>query len=108
MSQSNFNVNISPKEAFIAVHDAENADLVFEEFNQLDDGRQIGILVFEKYYFRSKNRAALTVIMSNFTGVTSVRVVATGSSEGLIFNFDWGAADNFVRSVEDILADYII
>ncbi|MEQ7050938.1 DUF6054 family protein [Paenibacillaceae sp. P-4] len=53
-------------------------------------------------------RAALIVMIDNLRGVTNVRVVATGSSEGLIFNFDWGAADDFASSVESILEEYII
>ncbi|SYX86180.1 conserved protein of unknown function [Paenibacillus alvei] len=47
-------------------------------------------------------------MIDNLRGVTNVRVVATGSSEGLIFNFDWGAADDFASSVESILEEYII
>lgn len=108
MSKSNFRIRISPEEAITLVRDNENADLIHEELNDLGDGKSIGTLVFEKYYLRSKNRAALVVIMDNIQGTTDVRVIATGSSEGIFFNFDWGAADDFVRTVEDILADYCV
>ncbi|WP_420029315.1 DUF6054 family protein [Paenibacillus alvei] len=79
-----------------------------EEYHPLGEGKEIGTQVYEKYYFRSKNRAALIIMIDNLRGVTNVRVVATGSSEGLIFNFDWGAADDFASSVESILEEYII
>ncbi|TBL77678.1 DUF6054 family protein [Paenibacillus thalictri] len=108
MSKVNFNVNLMPYEALDLIRDNQNADLVHEEYHELGDGLFTGTQVYEKYYFRTKNRAALVVIADNFKGVTSVRAIATGSSEGLIFNFDWGASDNFVSSVENILQRYIL
>lgn len=108
MSKLSFCVSLSPYEAFKLVRDEENAELVHEEWHDIDDSKQIGTLVFEKYYFRSKNRAALVIIFDNFQGSTEVRAIATGSSEGMIFNFDWGAADNFAQSVQSILDCYVI
>ncbi|WP_374020880.1 DUF6054 family protein [Paenibacillus thiaminolyticus] len=46
--------------------------------------------------------------MNNLYGRTHVRAISTGSSEGLFFNIDWGAASNFTSSVERILEKYII
>lgn len=108
MSTCNFKVRINPADALDLVKQNENADLIHEEVNDLGDGRFIGTLIFEKYFMRVGNRAALVVIADNIKGVTDVRAIATGSSQGLIFNFDWGAADDFACSVEDILRDYII
>ncbi|NIK75499.1 hypothetical protein FHS15_000599 [Paenibacillus castaneae] len=108
MSKDSFNISIAPIEALHLVRDQQNADLVHEEYNELGEGRFIGTQIYEKYYIRSKNRAALIVIIDNINGVTNVRAISTGSSEGIIFNFDWGAADNFVSSVEKILGEYII
>ncbi|EPY07359.1 hypothetical protein PAALTS15_11204 [Paenibacillus alvei TS-15] len=108
MSKRSFNVSITPYQALEHVMNHQTADLVHEEYHPLGEGKEIGTQVYEKYYFRSKNRAALIVMIDNLRGVTNVRVVATGSSEGVIFNFDWGAADDFVSSVERILEDYII
>lgn len=108
MSKINFQVNLSPAEAYSLVVEHQNAELVHEELHELGDGRITGTLIFEKYYFRTKNRAALIVIIDNLQGFTDVRCIATGSSEGLIFNFDWGASDDFANSVADILGAYII
>jgi hypothetical protein len=108
MSTLNFKVSISPIEALDLVKQNENADLVHEETHNLGNGSYIGTLIFEKYYMRVKNRVALVVIIDNIYGQTDVRSIATGSSEGMIFNFDWGAADSFSNSVQDILSDYII
>ncbi|WP_240985704.1 DUF6054 family protein [Acididesulfobacillus acetoxydans] len=51
-------------------------------------GIWIGTLVFEKYFMRVKNRVVLVVIIDNIYGQTDVRAISTGSSEGMIFNFD--------------------
>lgn len=108
MSTYNFKVRINPQDTLNLVKEKENADLVHEEINDLGDGRFIGTLAFEKYFIRAGNRAALVVIADNIKDVTDVRAIATGSSQGMIFNFDWGAADDFANGVEEILREYII
>ncbi|KLU62372.1 hypothetical protein CEB3_c12330 [Peptococcaceae bacterium CEB3] len=108
MSISNFKVSVSPKEALALVRDNEDADLVHEEVHDLGKDTCIGTLVFEKYFMRVKNRVALVVIIDNIYGPTDVRAISTGSSEGMIFNFDWGAADAFAGSVQEILGSYVI
>lgn len=107
MSKYAFNVSISPSEVIELIKKNQSADLVHEEINDLGDNRYIGTLVFEKYFFRAGNRAALVVIVDNLHNPTEVRAIATGSSQGLIFNFDWGAADDFAHSIKDILKQYI-
>lgn len=107
MSNYRFRVGINPKEALKLVSERTNADLVHEELHNLGDEKYIGILVFEKYYMRVSNRAALVVIIDNIKGYTDVRTISTGSSQGMFLNFDWGAADDFASSIESILKDYI-
>jgi hypothetical protein len=108
MSICNFKVSISPKEALELVRQRENADLVHEETHDLGKGIYIGTLVFEKYFMRVKNRVALVVIIDNIYGQTGVRAISTGSSEGIIFNLDWGASESFASSVQKILESFII
>jgi hypothetical protein len=108
MSKINFNVSITPQEALDLVKDNLDGELVHEEYNAVDQDRLIGTQIYEKYYHRSRNYAALIVIIDNIKETTNVRAIATGSSRGLVFNIDWGAADHFVTSVEKILEDYII
>lgn len=108
MSIYNFKVSISPREALELVKQNGNADLVHEETHDPGKGICIGTLVFEKYFMRVKNRVALVVIIDNIYGQTDVRAISTGSSEGMIFNFDWGAADSFASSVQKILESFII
>lgn len=108
MAVIEFNVNITPKDTFNILRREINAELIYEELKSIDKGMEIAILIFEKYYFRAENRASLTVIVDNLNGNTSLRVIAAGSSKGMFFNFDWGAADNFAESVRKILNQYII
>ena len=108
MAVIEFNVSISPQDAYNILRREISAELVYDELKKTDNGMEIGILVFEKYYFRAENRASLTVIADNFDAITSLRVIAAGSSKGMLFNFDWGAADNFAESVRKILIQYII
>jgi len=48
------------------------------------------------------------VLADNLKGPTEVRSVSTGSSQSLLFNFDWGAADDFADSTRQILKDYLV
>lgn len=63
------------------------------------------IAVYEQYFSRVGNRVALTVAADDFAGdgTTLVRVIATGSSRGLIFNFDWGAAGDYAAEAMQII-----
>lgn len=107
MSQCKFVVSLMPSQVMSKVKSEENADLVYEEFNEIGNGKYYGTLIFEKYFIRASNRAALVVLMNNLNGETIVTSVATGSSEGLFFKFDWGAADSFAGSVKNILKNFI-
>ena len=108
MGKYNCKVNISPKEVMEVLKREHSADLVHEELLSVGDDKFVGTLIFEQYYFRTSNRAALIVLIDNLKGVTDVRSIATGSSQGLIFNFDWGASDDFAQSVINILKKYTV
>lgn len=110
MSKLTFNVSITPREALELVErhqESKGTELIHEELHDLGDGKAIGTLVFQKYYFRASNKAALVVFADNLKGPTEVRSVSTGSSQSLLFNFDWGAADDFANSTREILKEYL-
>lgn len=107
MSQCKFIVSLMPLQVMIKVKSERFATLVHEEFHDLGNEKYYGTLIFEKYYMRAGNRAALVVLVNNLNGKTIVTSVATGSSQGMIFNFDWGAADSFAESVKRVLKSYI-
>lgn len=108
MSKTGFKVSLPLIQAMELIKEGQNSELVHEEILDIGDGKLTATLIFEKYFFRSSNRAALIVILDNLEGVTDLRVVSTGSSQGLVFNFDWGASSDFVESVRWSLKDYII
>lgn len=108
MSKEIFKVSLSPIEALEKIKQKEDAELVHSELHEIDANKSMGILVYEKYYFRAKNRAALVIIIDNLRGFTEVRSVATASSEGMLLNLDWGAADHFAFTAKRILENYIV
>ena len=65
------------------------------------------IMVFERYYWRSSNRATLTVTVDNFSGRTRVHSVGSGGGQGAIFRFDWGASSSFAGIPQKALADFL-
>ncbi|KKM09723.1 hypothetical protein SY88_17290 [Clostridiales bacterium PH28_bin88] len=66
----------------------------------------IAVTLYEQYFFRAKNRAALMVIVeSQGPAETRVKSVSCGSSEGILFNFDWGAADAFASEPIKVLQE---
>ncbi|MFH5835573.1 DUF6054 family protein [Proteiniclasticum sp. C24MP] len=71
--------------------------------------RQIGnamvyIMVFEKYYMRSSNRASLTVVVTAENDAIIVDAIGAGGGQGVVFKWSWGAEESFVSSIENILA----
>lgn len=63
-------------------------------------------MVFEKLYYRVKNRLTLTVVIDDFEGTTRVHYVSGGGGTNALFNFDWGASHKFSSVVERALGSY--
>ncbi|WP_312654438.1 DUF6054 family protein [Proteiniclasticum sp.] len=61
------------------------------------------ILVFEKYYMRSSNRASLTVVVTDADHDIKVDAIGAGGGQGVFFRFSWGAEESFVSVIEEIL-----
>ncbi|EUJ27427.1 hypothetical protein MFLO_13228 [Listeria floridensis FSL S10-1187] len=81
---------------------------VFEELRDFGDNKKLATLAYEKYYFRASNRAALFININNFHGESEVTVISTGSSDGLLFNIDWGAANSYLKTVQKALKPVLI
>jgi hypothetical protein len=62
------------------------------------------MLVFEKYYMRSDNRASLSVMLTQEGDKVNVDAVGAGGGQGALFRFSWGAEENFVSIVQRILS----
>ncbi len=65
----------------------------------------VSITVFEKYYMRSSNRASLTVAVLSDKDEIIVEAIASGAGQGAIFHFSWGAEEDFVSIVEEVLSN---
>ena len=109
----NIKVSINPFQAasIVEKHVASSgisAELIDRYTSVSPDGRQIAVLVFEKYFMRNSSRASLTVTFEDLRGECSVHAVGSGGGQGTLFKFDWGAGDSFENDVEDALEKYII
>lgn len=112
MSVREFTVTISPVVAMNAietfvVRNSISGTLVDRYVRRLGE-HEVHVVVLEKYYMRSGNRASLTVTIDNLDGQTKVHAVASGGSEGVFMRFDWGAGNNFANIVESALEPYIL
>ena len=107
-----FFVSIRPKEAANLVEEAivhgSFSGKVIDTYHRQVGEYEILVIVFEKYYMRTSNRASLTLVIDNLEGTTKVHATASGGGEGAIFRFDWGVGSSFIKSVENALEPYIM
>lgn len=112
MAIKDFTVNIQPREAVEIIESeilrGSISGTLVDHYARTVESSEVHVLIMEKYYMRSNNRASITATIDNFEGETRVHVVAAGSSEGMFFRFDWGAGNSFATSVERALENYII
>jgi hypothetical protein len=97
----------TPREVLSAIDQSlGRSDDVFRDLREIG-GRTYGVAIYEQYFMRAGNRAAITVVADDFAadGTTLVRVVVTGSSRGLIINFDWGVAGDYAAEAIRIVSD---
>lgn len=110
MEVKDLKVSIAPKEVlelvWQQVSNAISAEFLDKYIQETEQGT-VAMGLFEKYYVRSSNRATLTVLATDFDGVTRVHLAA-GGGQGAIFRFDWGAGEDFVELAEDALRQYML
>ena len=66
----------------------------------------IWLYVYDKYYMRNSSRAALTVQIIGNDEKANVTAISAGGGNGSIFNFSYGAEEDFVGVVEDLIDSY--
>ena len=84
------------------------AECVGEYVNRSADGREVIMLVFEKYYMRNSSRASLSVVLESLNDQTWVGYLGSGGGQGAVFKFDWGTAEDFAGVVTAALQPYIL
>lgn len=110
MEVKDLKVSVAPKEVlelvWQQVSNAISAQFLDKYIQETEQG-VVAMGLFEKYYVRSSNRATLTVLATDFGGVTHVHLAA-GGGQGAIFRFDWGAGEDFVELAENALRQYML
>lgn len=81
-----------------------NAELVCENWHKLNEVI-IGLLSFEKFYFRNGSYASLTIMLMQNENVQTADIVGSGGGEG-IFNISWGANSSFAEQASEVLERY--
>ncbi len=104
-------VSLPPSEAAnIIAHAIQNSGMSVEQIGShhstSPDGKAAILLVYDKYYMRNSSRASLSVLIENVGGSTTVVAIGSGGSQGAIFNFDWGSANNFEKAVVSAMQPY--
>ncbi len=59
--------------------------------------------VYEKYYYRSSNRASLTILITGNDTESVVDIIGSGGGRGIFLKLSLGAENNFVNGLENIL-----
>ncbi len=77
-------------------------ELVDSVFHNLDN-QKVYLFVYEKFYFRSSNRASLTVLITGDEFKTTIDVISSGGGQGFLFKLSLGAEKNFVNGLRKIL-----
>ncbi|SIT89127.1 DUF6054 family protein [Edaphobacillus lindanitolerans] len=100
------------RDFYVTVDPSRAADLVMDEISRSVSGRLVDhytrncghrtsvVLVMEKYFMRTGNRATLTLVADNFEGKTKVHLTGSGGGEGAFLRFDWGAGASFSETGE--------
>ena len=112
MSVREFTVSISPTAAMDIIETyvvtGSISGTLVDRYMRKQGAYEVHVIVLEKYYMRSSNRASLTVTIDNLEEQTKVHAVASGGSQGMFMRFDWGAGNDFANSVETALASYLV
>lgn len=76
---------------------------LLENFERKVNEVTVYTLVFEKYFMRSSNRASLTAIFIEKDEEIVVDVIGSAGGQGVFFKMSWGAEEDFIYSLENIL-----
>lgn len=84
-----------------------NSGMSCERVDQFGDnfgGTLVWVMVYEKYFMRSSNRASLTLTLIEQNGLITANVMASGGGQGAWHRFSWGTEESFEETAWDALA----
>lgn len=82
---------------------AASCELIGRVDRIADSGEAVILLVFEKYYMRSSNRASLSVLVTGAEGSVNVDIIGAGGGTGVFFRFSWGTEESFEATACGVL-----
>lgn len=100
--RGNFQEIITALDVYI-MNSAASIQMIDENEYQLTDTHII-VRVYDKYFMRNSSRASLSLTAVAQDDVIYISAIGAGGGQGAIFNFSWGAEEDFVAVVEDGLA----
>lgn len=84
------------------MNSAMSIQLIDEKQYEINEVKTM-VRVYDKYYMRSSNRASLTLTIVGYGPTIMVCAIGAGGSTGTLFNFSWGAEEDFISVVERAL-----
>ena len=66
------------------------------------------IVVIEYFTWRNNNQMTATVVIDNAEGNTKIHITVGGSSQGLIFSYDYGAGESLEENLKSLFQCYKI
>ena len=106
----NINVNLTIDEAVKKIEVADiglSFSIEGRSVVEFSNEKKCVVLVGEKYFYRARNYAAITVILNNVGEYTNIDIITAGA-KGDFLEFDWGAGNKFKKQIKEIFSGYII
>ncbi len=72
------------------------------------EGKKAVIIIIEYYTWRNSNQMTATIVMDNAEGNTKIHITVGGSSQGLIFSYDYGAGESLESNLKSLFQCYEI
>jgi hypothetical protein len=108
MAHYNFNVKMEPEKVYEVLINEIGDELIYEEKYNVNQDHHMYVLLFERNYFRTSNKATLTVTIKNVNGMTEVNAVSLGTSLNLFLIMDWDAKRDFAYEVKEMFKSHIV
>lgn len=72
------------------------------------EGKESIVVVIEYYTWRNNNQMTATVVLDNAEKNTKVHIAVGGSSQGIVFSFDYGAGNSLEEKIKALFRGYEI
>ena len=106
----NINVNLTIDEAVKKI-EISDIGLTFsikgKRIVEFSNEKKCVVLVGEKYFYRARNYASVTIILNNVGDYTNIGIITAGA-KGDFLEFDFGAGKKFKKQIKEIFNGYIV